>query len=138
VQAQILELLDRLRRELNMAVLLITHDLGVVCEVADRVTVMYGGRVVETCTADELFDRPGHPYTQALLNSIPQAGAVRSELPVIPGSPPSLHALPVGCSFHPRCGRAQQRCVDFRPELRPLDETGRGAACHRAEEVLHV
>jgi oligopeptide/dipeptide ABC transporter ATP-binding protein len=138
VQAQILELLDRLRRELNMAVLLITHDLGVVCEVADKVTVMYGGRVVETCTADDLFDRPGHPYTEALLNSVPQAGGVKTDLPVIPGSPPSLHALPAGCSFHPRCGWSQQRCVDVRPELRQLSESGREAACHRAEEVLHV
>lgn len=138
VQAQILELLDRLRGELNMAVLLITHDLGVVCEIADRVTVMYGGRVVERCSADALFDRPAHPYTEALLNSVPQAGSVRSDLPVIPGSPPSLLALPPGCSFHPRCGWAIPRCAVERPELRTLPQPDRQSACHRAEEVLHV
>ena len=138
VQAQILELIDRLRRELDMAVLLITHDLGVVCEIADRVTVMYGGRVVERCTADELFDRPAHPYTEALLNSVPQAGSVRSELPVIPGSPPSLLNLPAGCSFHPRCAWAIERCRDERPESRSPGAVDRESACHRAEEVLHV
>ena len=138
VQAQILELIDRLRRELDMAVLLITHDLGVVCEIADRVTVMYGGRVVERCAADELFDRPAHPYTEALLNSVPQAGSVRSELPVIPGSPPSLLNLPTGCSFHPRCAWAIERCRDERPELRSPGAVDRESACHRAEEVLHV
>ncbi|HEX2902454.1 MAG TPA: ABC transporter ATP-binding protein [Jatrophihabitans sp.] len=138
VQAQILELIDRLRTELNMAVLLITHDLGVVCEIADRVTVMYGGRVVERCSADALFDRPAHPYTEALLNSVPQSGSVRSDLPVIPGSPPSLSNLPPGCSFHPRCGWAIPRCAEERPELRSPGRPNRESACHRAEEVLHV
>ena len=137
VQAQILELLDRLRRELDMGVLLITHDLGVVCEVADRVAVMYAGRIVERADADALFDRPAHPYTEALLTSVPTLGHVGSELPVIPGSPPVPSALPSGCPFHPRCSWAVDRCRETRPELRPV-EGGREAACLRTEEVLHA
>jgi oligopeptide transport system ATP-binding protein len=137
VQAQILELLDRLRRDLEMAVLLITHDLGVVCEVADTVAVMYAGRIVERASADALFDRPAHPYTAALLTSVPQAGRIGSELPVISGSPPRPTALPPGCSFHPRCGWAIPECTTHRPELTVL-EVGRAAACHRAEEVLRA
>lgn len=135
VQAQILELLDRLRRDLNMGVLLITHDLGVVCEVADTVAVMYAGRIVETASADALFDRPAHPYTEALLTSVPTLGHVGSELPVIPGSPPVPTALPSGCSFHPRCTWAVEECHTTRPELRPV-AVDRRAACLRTEEVL--
>jgi oligopeptide transport system ATP-binding protein len=137
VQAQILELLDRLRRDLDMAVLLITHDLGVVCEVADSVAVMYAGRIVERASADALFDRPAHPYTAALLTSVPQAGGIGAELPVIAGSPPRPSALPSGCSFHPRCAWAIPDCTTIRPELAPVD-IGRSAACHRAEEVLRA
>ncbi len=135
VQAQILELLDRLRRELNMGVLLITHDLGVVCEVADRVAVMYAGRIVERADADALFDRPAHPYTEALLTSVPTVGHIGSELPVIPGSPPVPTALPSGCPFHPRCSWAVDACRDTRPELVTV-ATGRQAACLRTQEVL--
>ena len=135
VQAQILELLDRLRHDLDMGVLLITHDLGVVCEVADSVAVMYAGRIVERASADALFDRPAHPYTSALLTSIPQAGAVGSELPVIKGSPPRPMALPTGCSFHPRCAWAVEECRVTRPELMPVG-INRTAACLRAEEVI--
>ena len=137
VQAQILELLDRLRRELNMGVLLITHDLGVVCEVADRVAVMYAGRIVERADADALFDRPAHPYTEALLTSVPTLGHVGSELPVIPGSPPVPTALPSGCPFHPRCAWAVEACRETRPELRAVGG-GREAACLRTEEVLRA
>ncbi len=137
VQAQILELLDRLRRELNMGVLLITHDLGVVCEVADSVAVMYAGRIVETASADALFDRPAHPYTEALLTSVPTLGHVGSELPVIPGSPPVPSALPSGCAFHPRCAWAVESCRTTRPELRTVTH-GRQAACLRTEEVIRV
>ncbi len=137
VQAQILELLDRLRRELDMGVLLITHDLGVVCEVADTVAVMYAGRIVETADADALFDKPAHPYTEALLTSVPALGHIGSELPVIPGSPPVPTALPSGCSFHPRCSWAVDTCRVHRPELRPV-EAGRRAACIRSEEVLRA
>ena len=137
IQAQILELLDRLRRELNMGVLLITHDLGVVCEVADKVAVMYAGRIVETASADALFDRPAHPYTEALLTSVPQAGRIGSELPVIPGSPPVPSALPSGCAFHPRCTWAIEECRVTRPELVTLT-ADRAAACLRTEEVMRV
>lgn len=137
VQAQILELLDRLRRELDMGVLLITHDLGVVCEVADSVAVMYAGRIVERASADALFDRPAHPYTAALLTSVPQAAGIGAELPVIHGSPPRPAALPSGCSFHPRCSWAVAQCQTTRPELAVVGDD-RAAACLRAEEVLRV
>lgn len=135
VQAQILELLDRLRRELNMGVLLITHDLGVVSEVADRVSVMYAGRIVESATADQLFSQPGHPYTEALLRSVPHAADSGADLAVIPGSPPRPSALPEGCPFHPRCARAIDICTSTRPPLEEL-ASGRRAACHRTEEIL--
>ncbi len=137
VQAQILELLDRLRQELNMGVLLITHDLGVVCEVADKVAVMYAGRIVERADADALFDRPAHPYTEALLTSVPTLGHIGSELPVIPGSPPVPSALPSGCAFHPRCTWALDACRETRPELTSV-APGRQAACLRSQEVLDV
>jgi oligopeptide transport system ATP-binding protein len=134
VQAQILELLDRLRRELGMGVLLITHDLGVVSEIADRVAVMYAGRIVETGTADDLLMRPAHPYTEALLRSVPH-GRTGGDLVPIPGTPPNLARLPSGCSFAPRCGWVTDACWTARPEAHPL-ERDRSSACHRAEEVL--
>lgn len=134
VQAQILELLDRLRRELGMGVLLITHDLGVVSEIADRVAVMYAGRIVETGTADDLLMRPAHPYTEALLRSVPH-GRTGSELVPIPGAPPNLARLPSGCAFAPRCGWVTDDCWTVRPDAHPLGRD-RSSACHRAEEVL--
>jgi oligopeptide transport system ATP-binding protein len=137
VQAQILELLDELRREMNMAVLLITHDLGVVSEVADRVMVMYAGRVVEAGSADDLLTRPAHPYTEALLRSVPQVDQQGQELYVIPGSPPSPAHQPGGCAFHPRCARAIERCRTERPAL-TIVSADRTAACHLSEEVRHV
>lgn len=136
VQAQILELLDRLRGELGMSVLLITHDLGVVAEVADHVVVMYAGRVVENAAADDVFTRPAHPYTKALLESVPQATLRGGRLPAIPGSPPSPAQAPAGCSFNPRCPYAIDRCRSERPLLRPVLPSVE-AACHRSEEVLH-
>jgi oligopeptide transport system ATP-binding protein len=137
VQAQILELLDRLRRELSMAVLLITHDLGVVSEVADRVLVMYAGRIVERGGTDEVLGRPGHPYTEALLRSVPRAEARQQDLYAIPGTPPNPAHHPAGCPFHPRCELVVERCRTERPELVTLSE-GRAAACHRTGEVLRV
>jgi oligopeptide transport system ATP-binding protein len=110
VQAQILELLDRLRRELNMGVLLITHDLGVVCEVADRVAVMYAGRIVERAATDELFQRTAHPYTRALQKSIPALQPKGAALYTIPGMPPDLSRNIEGCPFVPRCEFAQEQC----------------------------
>jgi oligopeptide transport system ATP-binding protein len=135
VQAQILELLDRLRAELDMAVLLITHDLGVVSEVADRVSVMYAGRIVESAAAGPLFARPAHPYTEALLRSVPQAHEREQDLAVIPGSPPRPSHVPSGCPFHPRCTWAVETCTTTRPPLAPVAD-GRLSACHRTEEVL--
>ncbi len=121
VQAQILDLIARLQRELDMAVVLITHDLGVVAEHADEIAVMYAGKVVEQAPTDVIFDAPEHPYTWGLLQSIPRLDRRRDEpLVPIPGRPPSLISLPSGCSFHPRCptcangtggsSRASSRC----------------------------
>jgi oligopeptide transport system ATP-binding protein len=137
VQAQILELLDTLRRDLDMAVLLITHDLGVVSEVADRVMVMYAGRVVEAGSADDLLDTPAHPYTEALLRSVPHADQRGQQLYAIPGSPPSPAHQPAGCAFHPRCGYVTDRCRTDRPLLTIVTD-GRTAACHCTEEVRHA
>ncbi|MBF8193216.1 ABC transporter ATP-binding protein [Nonomuraea sp. K274] len=137
VQAQILELIDRLRRDLGTAVLLITHDLGVAAEVSDRVAVMYAGRIVESGEAGELYDRPGHPYTGALLAAIPDLDSPASELRAIPGAPPSPASVPPGCSFEPRCDRATSVCAGTRPELTLLPTgSGRYAACHHSEEML--
>ena len=127
VQAQILELLLRLREEFGSSIVLITHDMGVVAEVADRVMVMYGGRIVERGTRDMVLDEPRHPYTAALLESIPPMhGAKPPRLPAIPGSPPSLLRLPPGCAFAPRC-RARMPDCDRRPKL--IEEGGHAVAC---------
>ncbi|GAA2017837.1 ABC transporter ATP-binding protein [Pseudokineococcus marinus] len=141
VQAQVLELLDGLRRELGMGVLLITHDLGVVSEVADRVAVMYAGRVVESGHADDVLLAPAHPYTRALLASVPQPVRAAGGLATIPGSPPVPAQTPPGCAFHPRCAWAVDRCATEVPAPRapgPPPPTGvpRTSACLRAEEVL--
>ncbi|HXJ29147.1 MAG TPA: ABC transporter ATP-binding protein [Gemmatimonadales bacterium] len=121
IQAQILDLLGRLRRELHMAVLLITHDLGVVAGTADRVLVMYAGQVVETAPTRALFATPQHPYTEGLLASIPRLDEERERLRSIPGSVPPATAWPSGCRFHPRCPYAWDKC---RTEEPPLLETG--------------
>ena len=133
VQAQILDLLAELKRELEMSVLLITHDLGVASQVADDVVVMYAGRVVETGPVGEVFARPGHPYTRALLDSVPGRHAA-GELPAIPGMPPRLTRMPPGCAFAPRCGFAAPQCVAAVPELVEFGP-GRDVACVRAAEV---
>jgi oligopeptide transport system ATP-binding protein len=135
VQAQILELLDGLRRELDMAVLLITHDLGVVSEVADRVAVMYAGRIVEAGSADQLLTTPAHPYTEALMRAVPHAEGIGADLRAIPGAPPSPGRLPSGCPFHPRCAYANERSRTERPSLVEV-APGRFAACHRSKELL--
>ena len=134
VQAQILALIGQLRRELGMAVLLITHDLGVVAEVADRVAVMYAGRIVEHASVESIFARPLHPYTQGLLNAIPRLGRELERLAVIPGVVPNPAYLPAGCAFHPRCPLADERC---RTEIPPLvaHAPGHEAACFHAGEV---
>lgn len=118
IQAQILELLDRLRHEMGMGVLLITHDLGIVAAHADRVMVMYAGQVVETAATTELFRRPRHPYTEGLLASVPRLDRPRGDtLPSIPGQVPAATAWPVGCRFHPRCRYAWDRCAANEPPL---------------------
>ncbi len=121
VQAQILALLQRLREELGMALVIVTHDIGVVAEVADEIAVMYAGRIVETASTDTLLGSPEHPYTWGLLRSIPSLDGPRVErLEPIPGSPPSLIEPPSGCHFHPRCAYAQPAHARIDPELRPL------------------
>jgi peptide/nickel transport system ATP-binding protein len=136
VQAQVLDLIARRQRETGAAVVLITHDLGVVAEVAHRVAVMYGGRIVETGTVREIFARPHHPYTAALLRSAPRIDAAGGRLDPIPGQPPTPTDLPKGCSFGPRCatGAGRQRCLGEDPVLREV-APGRESACHFAEEV---
>lgn len=128
IQAQILELLDGLRRETGMAVLLVTHDMGVAADLADRVAVMYAGRVVEDAPPEAVFSRAEHPYTAGLLACIPlMTGDRPSTLPAIPGSVPDPSRLPQGCAFHPRCLRATDRCRTDDP---PLGAVGAGyAAC---------
>jgi oligopeptide/dipeptide ABC transporter ATP-binding protein len=129
IQAQILELLDRLQHELGMAVLLITHDLGVVAGHADRVVVMYAGRVVETAPTDALFERPTHPYTEGLLAAVPRIDAPRARLHAIPGQVPAATAWPPGCRFHPRCPYAWDKCVAEEPPLLETAVPGHTARC---------
>jgi peptide/nickel transport system ATP-binding protein len=125
VQAQILSLIARLQRELNMAVVLITHDLGVVAEVTDRIVVMYAGKVVESADTRTMFRAPEHPYTWGLLHSIPRLDRSRDEeLIPIPGRPPSLISLPSGCSFHPRCPYVRERHRRVEPDLEPVPADG--------------
>jgi oligopeptide transport system ATP-binding protein len=129
VQAQILELLQELRRELGMAIVLITHDLGVVAGLCERVLVMYAGRIVEQGPIERLFEDPRHPYTLGLLRSMPRLDEQRiAELSAIPGQPPNLQALPAGCAFRDRCQYAFERCR-VRPELLAFDQA-RAKACH--------
>jgi oligopeptide/dipeptide ABC transporter ATP-binding protein len=129
IQAQILDLLGRLRRELNMAVLLITHDLGVVAGSADRVVVMYAGQVVETAATRALFATPRHPYTEGLLASIPRLDQPRERLRSIPGSVPPATAWPTGCRFHPRCPYAWDKCRSEEPPLLETGTPGHSARC---------
>jgi len=117
VQAGILRLLDRLRRERGLAVLIITHDLGVLSAVADDICVMYGGGIVERGNRAELLSRPKHPYTRALLDALPHPDVAGSTLQPIPGRPPALGELPPGCPFEPRCGYRVDSCAVHRPEL---------------------
>jgi len=117
IQAQILELLRDLKRQLGMSMLLITHNLGIVGDIADRVAVMYAGQIVELAPATELLARPLHPYTQALMNSVPKLGGNASRLTVIPGQVPNLGALPSGCRFHPRCSKVRPDCARTPPGL---------------------
>jgi peptide/nickel transport system ATP-binding protein len=129
VQAQILELIDRVKRDFDVGVILITHDLGVVADVAQRVMVMYAGRAMEVGTRDEVFGKPLHPYTWGLLESIPRVDQKIALLRPIEGSPPSLIFVPPGCPFHPRCPHAFAPCDEERPDLRDRG-AGHEEACH--------
>jgi peptide/nickel transport system ATP-binding protein len=126
IQAQIMELLARLQKELGMSIMLITHDLGVVAEVCHEVVVMYAGRVVESADADTLFGQPSHPYTQGLLRSVPSfnTGGEKTRLETIPGVVPSLLQLPKGCRFQDRCPKVIDRCRQEEPELLPIKRAG--------------
>jgi oligopeptide/dipeptide ABC transporter ATP-binding protein len=130
IQAQILEVLDRLRRERGIGVVLITHDLGVVARTVDRVAVMYAGRIVEQGSVFDLFAEPRHPYTQGLLACLPNVDDPRSELTPIAGSPPSLVGLPPGCAFEPRCPHRVAACSTVDPGLRRVGRSD--VACHVA------
>ncbi len=132
VQAQIVELLHRLREETGAGLILITHDLGVVAELADQVAVMYAGRIVERADVGTLFRKPAHPYTRGLLASQPRIDSDAAQLQPIPGTPPNPANIPSGCPFHPRCARAEAICAVDEPVLRPLGD-GQSAACHFAE-----
>ena len=133
-QAQILELLGDLQREMGLALMIVTHDLGVVAGLADRVVVMYAGRVVEEGPVDALFSRSGHPYTQGLLASVPRRGAVRGSLTAMPGAPPIRLVCRLDARSTRGAARAEERCRTAVPEARTL-EVGHRAACVFAEQV---
>jgi peptide/nickel transport system ATP-binding protein len=129
IQAQVLELLKEIQENLGLAIVLVTHDLGVVAEVCDSVVVMYGGKVAEYGSADSIYNQPQHPYTQRLLASFPDLHEPSDTLASIPGTPPRLTDLPTGCRFHPRCDVKIETCIQVNP---PILETSPAhyAACH--------
>ncbi len=133
IQAQILDLMNQLQRETGTAILLITHDLGVVAETCDRVVVMYAGKVAEYTDVYRLFERPAHPYTEALFSSLPDIDGARGELPTIPGMVPSAVAFPEGCRFRARCRYASEVCTT-EPPIQEIDP-GHFVACHHVDEV---
>jgi oligopeptide/dipeptide ABC transporter ATP-binding protein len=135
VQAQILRLLRRVQRELGMALILITHDLGVVAEVAEDVVVMYAGRAMEVASREQLFRAPDHPYTRGLFGSLPRADLEQSRLTPIPGQPPSLIAPPPGCPFQPRCAQAVARCAEAPPLAALGGQPRHLSACWVSEEL---
>src|SRR5580658_3384507 len=134
IQAQILDLLSELKQRLGMAILLITHNLGIVGDMADRVAVMYAGQIVELSPARELLRRPLHPYTRALMNSVPKLRGDADRLSAIPGNVPRIGNFPPGCRFYPRCPSARPECKDTAPELVEV-EPGRWARCLYAKEL---
>ena len=134
VQDQILKLILKLRDDTGMAVLFVTHDLGVVAQTCDRVAVMYAGRIAETANTRQLFARPSHPYTRALLGALPAMRKRHDRLEPIAGSPPDLSAPPPGCRFHPRCRYAAPQCERGQPPLVPV-EAGHFSACVRMGDI---
>lgn len=135
IQAQILELLRDLQREKGMAILMITHDLGVVAENADHVVVMYAGKVVESAPVQELFENPKHPYTVGLFRSLPRLEQESERLEVIEGNVPNPLQFPSGCKFRPRCPHASETCAATEPDLDQIDQQHQ-VACHHWEEVF--
>jgi oligopeptide transport system ATP-binding protein len=135
VQAQIMDLLAELQSQTGMGLILITHDLGVVADVSDRLAVMYAGKIVETGSVYDIYRNPAHPYTEGLMNSIPRLDQKGMQLDPIKGAPPNLMHIPPGCSFHPRCPYARDVCTQDIPPLYDVTE-GRRSACHFWEEVL--
>jgi oligopeptide/dipeptide ABC transporter ATP-binding protein len=133
VQAQVLELMKKLQRDLGMSMVMITHDMGIIADMTERVTIMYAGRVMEAADTKTIFHEPKHPYTEALLAAVPRVDQ-RKLLEVIPGNIPNLIEPPPGCVFNPRCKYAKQVCIDAAP---PLEEVGKNhwAACHRWKEI---
>jgi len=136
IQAQILDLLRSLQSELRMAVMLITHDLGVVAEFVDRVAVMYSGRIVETASVADIFERPRHPYTQGMLASLPSLEVEQERLPAIPGAVPGPGERPQGCSFAPRCGQVLAACSTSAPALIGIGGDHSVACIHHAGESV--
>ena len=136
IQAQVLEVLKRVQQETEAATILITHDLGIVAEMCNRVLVMYAGHIVESGTVEDIFRAPRHPYTIGLMNSLPKLTGDEEWLEPITGAPPSLINLPPGCPFHPRCFLARERCKQEVPPLKPVEGAGHESACHFSEELI--
>jgi len=140
IQAQVLEVMKRVQAATKAATILITHDLGIVAELCDRVLVMYGGRIVESGDIHTIFATPRHPYTIGLMNSLPKLTEDEEWLQPIPGQPPSLINRPSGCAFHPRCffSQGRARCREEVPVLEQMEDAGHLAACHFSEELIGV
>lgn len=136
VQAQIMKLLADLQQEFGTAIMLITHDLGVVAGACERTLVMYGGRVMEYGDTDQIFEAPSHPYTAGLLKAIPRLDQTSDELMTIPGNPPNMLDMPAGCPFQPRCPYAEDRCAHETPALTAQNSLNRQRACHFEPEAL--
>ncbi|WP_265452339.1 ABC transporter ATP-binding protein [Aeromonas salmonicida] len=135
VQAQIMTLMNELKREFNTSIIMITHDLGVVAGICDKVLVMYAGRTMEYGRVNDIFYRPSHPYTEGLLRAIPRLDSEGEELPTIPGNPPNLLRLPTGCPFQERCHRVSDICGQQSPVLTPFND-GRERACHWVSDAM--
>lgn len=136
IQSQILNLMLDLRKDLNLTYIFISHDLSVIQHIADKVAVMYLGKIVEFATVDEIFSNPQHPYTRALISAVPQINlADRTDRVVLTGDIPSPASQPSGCHFHPRCPIAQVQCSDIEPELRTIISTNHQVSCHMADGV---
>jgi oligopeptide transport system ATP-binding protein len=133
IQAQILNLLKKFKREIGMSIIIITHDLGVVAQFADRVAVMYAGKIVETASVKDIFRKPQHPYTKALVASIPRLGFQGERLPTIKGAPPGFFGNLKGCAFYPRCDFRIEKCADKTPDLKEIFPA-QSAACFAAPE----